>query len=193
MRFTIHSSGPPSAASEFQCWAAQSRPLLLPMKSLALATCLAAAATSAGAQIDQWIGLTLSDDGTEVKASANSIRPVMGDRVTMWTLSLRGPPRRLKSGEVVTYSRSRWFADCSRRTLGLTEFVDYNDDGKVVLRHSIPQPGMTPVDAESVGELIFQFACDADFRAKQTEWYQDPINKPMPSPSASPSSAEGKR
>jgi hypothetical protein len=163
------------------------------MKTFALTASLAAVASFANAQIDQWIGLTLSGDGTEVKASATSIKPVMGDRVTMWTLSLRGPPRQLKNGEVATYGRSRWFADCSRKALGLTEIVDYNDDGKVVLRNSIPQPVMEPVARDSVGELIFQFACDVEFRAKQTEWYQDPVGKPMPSPSASLNNAEGKR
>ncbi len=152
------------------------------MKYLPLAVLLLTS-SSVQAQIDHWIGLTLADDGTEVKASANSIKPVMGDRVTMWTLSLGKPPQRLKSGEIATYGRSRWFADCSRNTLGLTETTDYNDDGKVVLRTSIPQPEMKTVGRDSVGEIIFQFACNSDFRAKQTEWYKDPRNKPMPNPS----------
>jgi hypothetical protein len=136
------------------------------------------------AELDRWIGLTLSEDGTEIKAAPNTIKPVMGDRVTMWTLSLRGPPRRLKNGEVATYGRSRWFADCSRNSLGLAEVLDYNDNGDVVLRFNVPQTTMENVRTESVAEIIFQFACNANFRAKQIEWFEDPINKPMPNPTS---------
>jgi hypothetical protein len=148
---------------------------------------------NAMAELDRWIGLTLSEDGTEIKAAPNTIKPVMGNRVTMWTLSLRGPARRLKNGEVVTYGRSRWFADCSRNSLGLAEGIDYNDNGDIVLRYSVPQTIMENVRAESVAERIFQFACNADFRARQIEWFEDPINKTMPSPaSAQPASSAGR-
>ena len=132
------------------------------------------------AQMDRWIGLTRSEDGTEVKASQNTIKTVMGDRVTIWTLVLGGPPRRFKSGEVATFGRKRWFADCSKSALGLVETLEYNDSGTVVLRNYWEQPDMEVVRRESVGAIIVQFACDSEFRQRHTEWYENPLQKAMP-------------
>jgi len=45
---------------------------------------------------------------------------------------------------------------------------------------------MRVVDADSIGELIFQFVCSAEFRRLHIEWYRDPLNKEMPDPSSFP-------
>jgi hypothetical protein len=147
------------------------------------------AALQAHAQIERSIGLAHSEDGSDVKIFPDSLRPVMGDRVTVWILETGRPPYRLKSGEVTTHGRKRYFADCSRLTLGLAEYFDYNDAGQIVLRYSYPQPTMERIRAGSLGARIFFFACNADFRSRQVHWYNNPTGGDPPLPPEVP--AEG--
>jgi len=92
-------------------------------KNLAASLVLVAAASAAHAQYESWIGLTLAQDGSEVKAAPETIAPVMGDRFTMWTVTHRGPKLPSGSVEAPASNQSRWFADCSKGELGMVEYV----------------------------------------------------------------------
>jgi len=163
------------------------------IKQLALLLVLSVSASVAHSQYDNWIGLTLAEDGSEVKAAAETIAPVMGDRFTMWTVTHGGPKLPSVGREVAASSQSRWFADCSRGELGLVEYVDYNEASQVLRRGLISKPEMKSVGADSIGELIFQFMCNAEFRRLHTEWYRDPLNKEMPKPSSFPIGSKSRR
>lgn len=129
-------------------------------------------AFSESAFTQTWIGLVLSIDKTEVLADVDSIKPIMGDRVAIWTYNRNGPPKTLKDGRVRYSYKHRYFADCSRNQIGTAEAIWYGAEGNVLNRYLWPRPEMEPAIPESNGESIFLFACDAAHRKSQTEWYE---------------------
>jgi hypothetical protein len=125
---------------------------------------------SAAAQY--WIGLAMTEEGTELLADSDSIKPIMGDRVAVWTYRRGGAPFLLKDGRVRYSYRSRYFVDCSKNQIGTNEAIWYDAYGKVLNKYLYPNPEMDLTSPNTNGESVFLFACDAAFRRKQTEWYE---------------------
>lgn len=142
------------------------------MRIILITFAILASSLSQSAHADNWIGLALSTDGTELLADPDSLKPIMGDRVAIWTYRKGGPFFTLKDGRVRHSYRTRYFADCSRNQVGTNEAIWYDAEGKTLNRYLWPVPEMEPITPNTNGESVFLFACDPAHRSKQTEWYE---------------------